>query len=271
MTNIAIEFISVFGLSPVALTNLAADLGYQHITTTLEPFGDSLLGYPRFSLRKDAALRRELIAVMADRGISLSLGEGIGIMENVDVRDAHGPDLELMAELGIPRINVVSLEPDLQRTFDQLGHLTEMASQVGMETLIEFVPIFTVATLPEALAAVRHVGRKDCRIMLDTMHFFRSGAQIADLAEIDPEAIGYIQLCDAPFRPVIPDYMEEAVYQRAAPGDGELPLQQLLEAAPRDRVVGLEIPLRAEALAGIGHEARMRHCLEAARNILPAL
>src|SRR5258708_3505358 len=63
MTNIALEFISVFGLSPVALAHLAADLGYKHITAPLERFGDSVLGYPRFSLREDAALRRELIAV----------------------------------------------------------------------------------------------------------------------------------------------------------------------------------------------------------------
>ena len=82
--------------------------------------------------------------------------------------------------------------------------------------------------------------------------------------------IGYIQLCDAPRQHVIPDYMEEAVYQRAVPGDGELPLQAILAALPRDRVIGLEIPLRAEALGGVDDAARMRRCIDAARTILPA-
>lgn len=269
MTSLAIEFISVFGLSPVGLAHLTADLGYQHFTTVLQPFGESLLGHPRFSLRDDADLRKELLAVMRDRGVSLSLGEGIGIMPGADVREAFPRDLEIMAELGIPRINVVSLEPDLQRTFDQLGALSEMAGQHGIETLIEFVPIFTIADFPTARAAVRHVGRQDCRIMLDTMHFFRSGARIEDLSAADPHEIGYIQLCDVPQPPAIADYMEEAVYQRAAPGDGDLPLKEVLAALPRDRVVGLEVPLRAEALAGIDDAARLGRCLDAARAILP--
>lgn len=268
MTGLALEFVSVFGLSPVALTEIAARLGCQHITTVLQPFRESLEGHTRFSLREDKALRRDLIAAMRDTGVSLSLGDGIAIMENLDVREAWGGDLDIMQELGIPRINVVSLEPDLARTLDQLAALTEMAAQRGIETLIEFVPIFTIRDLPAALSAIAHVGRPECRVMFDTMHFCRSGGKATDLATVDPQAIGYIQLCDVPLAPLIPDYMDEAVNQRAIPGEGELPLLDILKALPRDRIVGLEIPLRAEALAGAGDEARMARCVEAARTLL---
>lgn len=269
MTSLALEFVSVFGLSPVALAHLAADLGFKHFTTVLQPFGQSILGHPSFSLREDAALRRELHHVMRDRGVSLSLGEGIAITEDVHAKEAYPRDLEIMQTLGIRRINVVSLDPDLARTFDQLADLTELASGFGIETLIEFVPIFTVADLSTAYDAVRHVGRPDCRIMFDTMHFCRSGSQVSDLAALDLSMIGYIQLCDVPLRPSNEDYMDEAVHQRAAPGDGDLPLRNILRALPRDRVVGLEIPLRAEALAGQGDHERISRCIDAALAILP--
>ena len=83
------------------------------------------LGYPPFSLRDDEALRRELLAAMDDRGVSISLGEGLLIAPGVDVR-SYAADLDIMAELRIPRINTVSLEPDRARTFDELAALTAL-------------------------------------------------------------------------------------------------------------------------------------------------
>ena len=56
-----------------------------------------------------------------------------------------------------------------------------------------------------------------------------------------------------------------------APGDGELPLLDYLAALPRDLIVGLEIPIRSEALAGLGPRARMTRCVEATRALLAQL
>jgi sugar phosphate isomerase/epimerase len=272
MVDLGIEYISVFGLPPVQFVELAADLGCRYITTSLRRSGTyNPHGYPVFCLREDAALRRELTAVMRERGVSLSSAEGIGIFENLDVRSAYPADLDMLQELGVPRINVVSLDPDLGRTFDQLALLAEMAARVGIETLVEFVPIFPVSDLATALAAVRHVARPECRIMFDTMHFGRSSARISDLAAVDPQLIGYVQLCDAPRTPVIKDYMEEAMFERMAPGEGELPLFDMLTALPRDRVIGLEVPLRREAEAGVGPRERLRRCVAAARSLLARL
>jgi sugar phosphate isomerase/epimerase len=272
MAELGLEYISVFGLPPVQFVELAAELDCSHITTALKRSNNyNPHGYVKFSLRDDKVLRREMIAAMRDRGVSLSLGEGIAILENVDVRTAYGADLDVMQELGIPRINVVSLDPDLGRTLDQLGAVVEMAANHNIETVVEFVPIFTISDLPTALAAIRHVGRRDCRLLIDTMHFGRSAARISELAAVDPELIGYVQLCDAPLVPTIADYMEEAMFERRVPGEGELPLRDILAALPRNRVVGLEVPLRREAEAGIGPSERMGRCVQAARTLLAQL
>jgi sugar phosphate isomerase/epimerase len=270
MADLGIEMISVFGMPPVSFVELARDLGCRHISLGLRQMDFDPHGYPRFSLR-DPALRREIVAAMDDCGVSISLGEGFLVAPGADAREGWAADLELMAELGVPRINSVSFEPDRQRNIDQFGLLAETAAGFGIETLVEFVPIFAVADLPAAHDLVRQVGRPDFRILVDTMHVGRTGATAADLAAIDPALIGYIQLCDAPLRPEIADYMDEAMHQRQVPGEGELPLLEMLAALPRDRVVGLEIPLRSEALAGVGPRERLGRCVAAARDLLARL
>jgi len=46
-------------------------------------------------------------------------------------------------------------------------------------------------------------------------------------------------------------YLEEAMYQRMAPGDGERPLAEMLATVPADVVIGLEVPLRSLAESGV--------------------
>jgi len=84
------------------------------------------LGYPPFSLRDDVALRNDLLAKMNDRGVTISLGDGLLVIPGADV-GALARDLDVLTELGVPRINVVSLDPDLFRTFNQFAALTELA------------------------------------------------------------------------------------------------------------------------------------------------
>lgn len=273
MDNLGIELISVFGMGPVEFVGLAADLGCRFISAGLQspPGRYNPYGYPPYSLREDRALRREMITAMKDRGVSISLGEGLVIFPERDVRQSYAADLDVLSELGVKRINSVSFETDLNRSFDQLGALAEMAAAHGIQTNLEFVPTFGIADLSTALAAVSHVGRRDFKILIDTMHAGRSGARADQIAALDPDVIGYVQLCDAPIKPAIPDYMEEAMYERMVPGEGEMPLREILAALPRDRVIGLEVPQRSKVEAGVGTRERMAHCVDAARALLAQL
>lgn len=267
MASLGIENISVFGLPPIEFVNLAADLGCQHISTGLSVFDFGVHDYPAFSLRDDPALRRDMIAVMRDREVSISLGEGLLVREGGDVRDLQS-DLDLFRELGVGRINTVSMDPDLARTFDEFGILTELAAARGMEVTTELSPSLTVADLPTALAAIRHVGRPDFKLLIDTMHFVRSGSGAKDIAALDPDLIGYVQICDAPIKPRFESYFEESMYERMVPGEGELGLREIVAALPHDRVYAIEVPLRSEALAGLGPHDRLRKCVDATRRLL---
>ena len=42
------------------------------------------LGYPPFSLRDDPALRKELLAAMDDRGVTITLGDGFLVLPGAE-------------------------------------------------------------------------------------------------------------------------------------------------------------------------------------------
>ena len=270
MERLGIEFLSVFGLPPVEFVNLAADLGCRYISTGLTSFPYEPRTYPPFSLREDPALRREMLAAMRDRGVSISLGEGLLVRPDLDVRRLL-PDIEIMLELGIRRVNTLSVDPDVNRSIDQFGTLVELAAGVGMETTVEISPGLIPRDLPMALEVIHAVGRPEFRLLVDTMHTIRTGATPADLAALDPATIGYVQLSDVPLAPAAGSYHEEAMFQRMVPGTGELPLLEILDALPRDVVIGLEVPMRAEAEAGASPPERLGMCVAATRTLLAQL
>jgi sugar phosphate isomerase/epimerase len=267
MNRIGIERLCVFGMPPVEFVTLAADLGCSFIGIGLAPMRYyNPHGYREWTLRDDPALRREMVAAMVDRSVGISLCEGFGVGPHADVRD-YAADLDVLCELGGARINAASVDRDASRTLDGFATLAEMAAARGIETTIEIGP-GPIANLPAALAAVRHVGRADFRLLIDSMHFFRLGGSVADIVALDPDLIGYVQLCDAPAVSKFASYMEEALHERLAPGDGELPLLELLRCLPHRVVVSLEVPQRSLAEAGVGPLVRVGKCVDAARRLL---
>lgn len=138
-----------------------------------------------------------------------------------------------------------------------------------MQTTVEFAPSLTIKDLDLALAAVRHVARPDFRLLIDTMHLARSGHTPADLAAVDPALIAYAQLSDNTLQQRGTVYREDSI-NRMVPGEGELPLRDILAVLPPDIVIGLEVPMLSAAQAGEPTEERARRCMQAARDLLTA-
>jgi sugar phosphate isomerase/epimerase len=265
--RIAIEFISALGMPPIDYIRLAADLRCRQIGIALEPIVANTKAYPKWSLRNDSVLRRETVAALRDNGVSVLLGEGFLIWPNKDIRNASA-DLDLMVELGAKRVNVLSLDPDRGRTIDQCGIFAEQASARDLDATLEFLPGMPVHDLPSALDVVRQVNRPNFRVLIDAMHFFRSGSDLTQLSVLDPSLIGHVQLCDVPLQSKYTNYADEARYDRLQPGEGELPLLDLLVALPADSIIGLEVPMLAKAEAGIGPRQYLSGCIEAASALL---
>jgi sugar phosphate isomerase/epimerase len=266
--QIGIEFISVLGLPPVEFVRLAAEMDCPNVGMALQPmFAENPHNYPKWSLRDDVSLRREMVSAMRDTGVAISVGEGFLAWPHTDVSETAG-DLDLMRELGATRVNMMSLDSDFSRAADQCAKFAEMAATRGLEATIEFMPGIMVGDLATAAALVRHAGKSNFTVLVDAMHFFRSGSKLDELKALDPALIGYVQLCDVPVVSKYEDYSYEARFDRLEPGKGELPLGDLLAAVPSDVVVGIETPMLREAEAGIGPKERLAGGVAATRGLL---
>ena len=267
--RLGIEMLTLLGMPPVEHVKLAAELGCVSISTGLMKMPLAMFGhgeelYPDWSLEQDAGMRREMKAALRDTGVHIGLGEGFQVSPKGDVVDAAG-HLDLMAELGAWRINAVSMEPDLPRAHDQFALLAEMVTARGMQFTVEFAPPMVLNTLDAALAVVEHVGRGRCRVLFDSMHFFRSGGTMETLEAFDPGLIGYAQLSDAPMMAPVEGYMQEAMFERLVPGEGELPLRQWISALPLDCEIGIEVPHLARLQGGMSAREHAAQVVAAAR------
>ncbi len=269
MNRLGLEMLSGLGLPPLDLVALAADLGCSHISTGLHqmPTQFNPLNYPDWSLLDDTALRKEMIMQMRDRGVSISLGEGFAVRPAVQMAD-RGAEMDAMAELGARGLGAVSMEPDSERARDEFAILAEMADARGMIATIEFAPIQVISTLQEAMEIIAHVGQPHFRLMIDAMHFFRTGGQVEEIGAIDPAHIGYAQLCDAAAGPPGDHYGQEAMFGRLPLGEGQLPLAEFVAAMPAGIPIGLEIPMLAKAQAGIQPKERLLSSVKAAKALL---
>jgi sugar phosphate isomerase/epimerase len=122
----------------------------------------------------------------------------------------------------------------------------------------------TVADVADVLAAV---AAPNLDVLVDALHLARSGGMPADLQLLSPNQIGVLQLCDAPAIGPVPDRLrDESVNRRRYPGDGDLPLDDLLAAVPANIVIEIEIPAAEHAAESITERAR--HCAQRSRSFL---
>ncbi len=275
MSNrLGIEMLTLLGMPPVEYVKLAAGLGCVEVSTGLSGLPLSMFGitdftlYPEWSLRDDPALRREMIAAMRDTGVAIGLGEGFRAHSGGDVRD-FAADLDIMAELGARRINAICMEEEMvagsSAASDQMAILAAMAIERGMVFTIEFFPPSGINSLERALEVVEHIGRGRARVLLDTMHFFRTGGTLEQIAALDPDLIGYVQLSDARLAPYDNSYFMDAMFARGVPGAGELPLRELIAVLPAEVTISLEVPRLEDLRAGMTPRDHATRVVAAAR------
>jgi sugar phosphate isomerase/epimerase len=267
---LGIDRLGTFGMPPVEFVTLAADLGCDSVGIGLQPTGAyNPDGHPGWSLQSDASLRRAMLTASRDKGVRIALVEGFAVLADNDMRD-FAADLDVVAELDGERINVVSVGQDMARTIEGFAQLCVLAAERGIAVSAELGSLGPLRRVATTLDVVRGVGQPNFSLLIDTMHFFRLGNTLADFAALDPALIGYVQLADAPWTPRFDTYIEEAMYERMVPGEGELPLAEFVRLIPDGVVVSVEIPLRSRAEQGLDARERTAPCVTAARALLAA-
>lgn len=160
--------------------------------------------------------------------------------------DAFVPSLALGAELGAKYVVVQGADSDVARLQQTFNGFCDIARRLGLVTVIEFVPNRELATLAEALRLVEASKRAGVGICVDPLHLTRSGGTPAQVAAIDRSYFPYIQFSDGVLSPGEPDVAlsrKLGIGRRKLPGEGTVPLKELLRALPRDLPLSVEFPL----------------------------
>ena len=188
---------------------------------------------------------REIQRRAADNGLSILDVEPI---IPSDGRADNGESLiDVAAELGAPFVLFASRLTDTAASADRFARLCEHAQSAGVTVVCEFLPIFPVNSLDVAMEIVRRSSARNAGVLVDNLHLSRSGGSVSDVVRQDPALFPYVQIADAPaVVPATPaDLAWEAMKGRSCPGEGQLPIAELLEAIPN---VPISFEVRSEKL-----------------------
>ncbi|MGH3278438.1 MAG: sugar phosphate isomerase/epimerase family protein [Trebonia sp.] len=246
-----LEHLTLLHLSPPDLVTVAARAGFDAVGLRVAPATDGERPWP---MAPGSAMLAETAARCADTGITVLDVEAVRLGPwHTDFT----PFLEAAARLGARYVNAICEDADLGRLTDEFARLTAEARPYRIRPVVEFMAYRRVRTLAEATAVAAGSGGG---ILIDALHVQRCGVGLDELRYVDPGLVGYVQLCDAPLAAPA-DQVAEARSGRLLPGDGELPLIELLAALP-DRVpVAVEAP-RAGIAAPAAFAARARRALD---------
>jgi sugar phosphate isomerase/epimerase len=217
--------------TPAQLVEAAAAAGFD--------FGGMWVERGQWTGSTTRAVRRR----MAEAGVELLDLEVAWIMPGPP-DPWLGELVDIAAELGAANLLCVSNDPDPAATRDKLQTLVDRAIGTGVRVNLEFGLFTEVKTIDAARAIVEAVEGAGKGILVDTLHWSRSGGTGADVAALSPEWLGYAQLCDAPADP--PDLgdmqaiIDDAINRRCAMGTGGLPIAEMVDALPAQLPVAIE-------------------------------
>lgn len=163
--------------------------------------------------------------------------------------DAGDRMVAVAGELGVRFLLVASGPAPLGEVADRLAALCDVAatSAPDLRVVLEFLPIFSVSSLQAAVKLIECLARPNAGVLVDTLHLARSGGHPDELRDVPPSLLPYLQVADAPI--IAPQssaaLREEALHGRLLPGEGALPIRDMISAVPD---VPLSIELRSRAL-----------------------
>jgi sugar phosphate isomerase/epimerase len=245
---ISLAHLTVLDTTPPELVTVAAAAGFRTIGIRLT--ATPSVGVPPYDCLREGPMLRETLARLADTGVSVLDTEFLRFEPEQPIGIPEG-FLDVSARLGAKYVLVMSAEPEEARTLERFGELCDRAATYGLRVGLEFAIYTGVRTLAHAAEMVARSKRSNASVLIDALHFSRSGGLPAHVAQVDPALLHYVQICDAgpdmPSPTDTPALIREARTGRLLPGEGVLPLKQLVAALPAGVPLAIEAPCRATA------------------------
>jgi sugar phosphate isomerase/epimerase len=235
---IGVAHFSAIQLPPSQFVRHAAKAGFQSVGLRLHP---AFPGAPYYELSQGSKAASEFRGLLDSEGMKVFDIEFFIIGADFDIASVEHI-IAAAADIGAKRLSTCGDDVDRQRLIRNLTAFCQLAARYGMAVDLENMGWRAIDTFSKSVSLVRACGQDNAGALVDSIHFFRNGGNIN---EINTDIVRHVQLCDvvgpAPKRHE--DMMSEARSGRLAPGDGMLPLHQLLDKLAGSAAISVEVPL----------------------------
>jgi sugar phosphate isomerase/epimerase len=264
----SLAHLTALSLSPPELVDAAAAAGYRYVGLRMTKVTPQ---EPHYPLASDPALMRATKTHLAATGIEVLDIELARIAGRDNPRE-YLRFLEAGAELGARHVITQLPDPDFSRKVDRFAQLCELARPMNLTIDLEFPSWTETPDLAEAARVLRAADQPNAGILVDLLHFARSGSSVTELRQLPPAWFHFAHVCDAPAE--VPATTEGIIYtarfERLFPGEGGIDARGILAALPSGIPYALEIP-RATLVAQVGGKEHARLAITAARRHLDAV
>jgi sugar phosphate isomerase/epimerase len=149
------------------------------------------------------------------------------------------------------------MEP-LEAAAERFAALCDRAAAHGLQVAIEFLPWTGIPDPKTAWEICRLAGRRNGGLLVDSWHYFHSGADATTLRSVPRDQIIAIQFDDASRISTDADMLHDTLH-RSAPGEGVFDLVGFIRLLDE---IGVQAPISVEI---ISPEQQQRPIAEAAR------
>lgn len=249
--DLSIANLTVGGGDPLALIEAAGESGFGAAGLVLrsamnKPLAREVIGRPE--------VIRAIKAASKATGVRVFDVEAFVLRPGIDAA-SFVPALETGAELGATHISAIGTEIIGHDSFlseaeriDLFSRLCEEAARFSLHVGVEFMRYRDIPDLAAALALLEAAGKANAGVILDVLHFHRTGGTPQQLAACPAARIAYVQLCDAgPVVPPLEALPAEARGGRFHLGEGVIALDDILDALPDGLQMVVETPVASEA------------------------
>lgn len=264
----SLAYLTAPGLDPPEMIDIAVQAGFPLVGLRLSPVVPGEREHP---LASRPALLRKTRSRLRETGIGVLDVELFRLAPDFDI-GRQSRLLDACAELGARHLIAQAPDSDLARAIDHFSQLCEHAARRALTVELEFVTWTQTRDLARAAQIVAGAARPNGGILIDVLHFARSGCVPEEIARLPARWFRYVQICDAPR--AAPDSEEGLIHaarcDRLYLGEGELDVAGILSALPDGLPCSIEIPRTALARA-IGPVECARLALVSARRYIEAL
>jgi sugar phosphate isomerase/epimerase len=212
---------------------------------------------PFFPVVGDPKLETEVRKALADTDLQVYDILTCYLHPDMDL-DAMKRAHEYGASIGAKYALVIGDDPEWGRMVDNFGRLCDNAKPFGLVCALE-APVNrrALTSLELNLKLIEEAGRENSAVSIDPVQFFRAGDKASMVREADSKFFPYTQICDSVSSTPGEPY--------CMPGDGLVPLTDLLDALPDDLPLSLEYHYRDDRYTPL---AWATHVLDGTRRFM---